>query len=198
MRMPVFTYGARAQMVWKRRKGGHLCPLWMTITEQRWCLMTFSFLTYVCMSCLKWLIFFSMSNIMTSSEIWQPWAHSRPLLAYLKCLTIIFGYTDEKPLPKLLVCASSFAFCELHLLPSGCAEGKWLIMGSREKINLWDMSRVRKITAIRRATSWALARARSYVSLLEKWPSTSFTPAFHTVTLLWHFAFETGIAIGRI
>lgn len=198
MRMPVFTYGARAQMVWKRRKGGHLCPLWMTITEQRWCLMMFSFLTYVCMSCLKWLIFFTMSNIMTSSEIWQPWAHSRPLLAYLKCLTIIFGYTDEKPLPKLLVCASSFAFCELHLLPSGCAEGKWLIMGSREKIHLWDMSRVRKITAIRRATSWALARARSYVSLLEKGPSTSFTPAFHTVTLLWHFAFETGIAIGRI
>lgn len=198
MRMPVFTYGARAQMVWKRRKGGHLCPLWMTITEQRWCLMTFSFLTYVCMSCLKWLIFFTMSNIMTSSEIWQPWAHSRPLLAYLKCLTIIFGYTDEKPLPKLLVCASSFAFCELHLLPSGCAEGKWLIMGSREKIHLWDMSRVRKITAIRRATSWALARARSYVSLLEKGPSTSFTPAFRTVTLLWHFAFETGIAIGRI
>lgn len=179
-------------------KGGHLCPLWMTITEQRWCLMMFSFLTYVCMSCLKWLIFFTMSNIMTSSEIWQPWAHSRPLLAYLKCLTVIFGYTDEKPLPKLLVCASSFAFCELHLLPSGCAEGKWLIMGSREKIHLWDMSRVRKITASRRPTSWALARARSYVSLLEKGPSTSFTAAFHTVTLLWHFAFETGIAIGRI
>lgn len=175
MRMPVFTYGARAQMVWKRRKGGHLCPLWMTITEQRWCLMTFSFLTYVCMSCLKWLIFFTMSNIMTSSEIWQPWAHSRLLLAYLKCLTIIFGYTDEKPLPKLLVCASSFAFCELHLLPSGCAEGKWLIMGSREKIHLWDMSRVRNFLSTRTGTQLRLIIGEGAVHLFHSCLSYSYT-----------------------
>lgn len=49
--------------------------------------------------------------------MWQPWAHSRLLLAYFKCLTIIFGYTDEKPLPKLLVCVCFF-ICILWTPPS--------------------------------------------------------------------------------